>query len=174
MKRSFFIALVAALALCGAGASADEGHDENPLLGVWVIDFKVEVSPKGNDFGQPHRHPFTFTHKDDQHIVTAKEVFDIRVPGVWRRSGNDFSAAFELTCSAGVICGSVTMRGTITAEDEMRGRVIVIWDEGDDSTPTGYDTVQGTFTGERCTNARNSRRGDVGAAHDTGGCETAN
>jgi hypothetical protein len=176
--RSFFIAFVAALvtagasALTGATPRADEGHDDSTLLGTWVINFIVPVSPKGNDFGQPHRHPFTFIEEDGERVVTAKEVFDIRVPGVWRLSGNEFSAAFEFTCPEGTICGSVTMRGTITGEKEMRGRVIVIWDEDDSATPTGYDTVTGTFTGEKCDRTARSIGGDVSAQHDTGGCET--
>jgi hypothetical protein len=159
--------LLSASVMGGAGSQADEtivAHDA--LLGVWAINFVVPPSPKGNVFGQPHRHPFTFRDDSGQRICTAKEIADIQVPGAWRASGDEFSATFEFTCPDGVVCGTITMRGSITSETTMRGRVIIIWDEADDSTPTGYDTVTGTFTGEKCTKA------GVGAQHDTGGCES--
>jgi hypothetical protein len=173
-KNQLFISIFAVAMLIGTALGArPRAHDDHvALLGTWVIDFKVAVSPKGNDFGQPHRHPFTFRDDDGQHIVTAKEVFEIRVPGAWRMSGSDFSAAFEFTCPSGVICGTVTMRGSLESETRMRGRVIVIWDEADETTPTGYDTITGTFTGEKCDKTIRSKQGDFGTQHDTGGCDS--
>jgi hypothetical protein len=155
---------IAAGAMPEANPRADDGQEFDPaLLGTWAIDFKVPVSPKGNDFGQPHRHQFKFSDDEDGRTVVAKEVFDVLVPGAWRAQGSQFSATFEFTCPPDVICGTVIMRGTIESADRMSGRVIVFWDESDDTTPTGLDTVTGTFTGEKC--------GRIGPAHDTGGCD---
>jgi hypothetical protein len=165
----FSLLVVALLVAAGATPEASpRAHDEqdfdSALLGTWAIDFKVPVSPKGNDFGQPHRHQFKFSDGDDGHTVVAKEVFDVRVPGAWRAKGSEFSATFEFTCPEGVICGTVIMRGLIESDDRMTGRVIVFWDERDDTTPTGLDTVTGTFTGEKCS-------GRISPSHDTGGCD---
>jgi hypothetical protein len=56
------------------------------------------------------------------------------------------------------------MRGTLESDTRMSGRVVIFWDEADEATPTGFDTVTGTFTGEKCTGVRTN--------HDTGGCES--
>ena len=165
-RRPLLIALLVAALFVPAGGRADDGadHDEtHELKGVWAIDFKVPVSPKGNDFGQPHRHPFQFSDKDGQRIVVAREVFDIRVPGAWRSSGNSFSATFEFTCPEGITCGTIILRGTLDSATRMSGRVAIFWDTRDEATQTGLDTVTGTFTGERC--------GGIRPAHDTGGCD---
>lgn len=172
-KRSFFLALVAAVLFVGSSAlpaaspTASADHDEDlskALLGVWAINFVVPVSPKGNNFGQPHRHKFEFREEDGQRTVSAKEILDIRVPGAWRAGVEQFSATFEFTCPDGVICGTITMRGGLDSENRMSGRVVIFWDEEDSTTQTGYDTVTGRFTGERCSGVR--------ALHDTGGCDT--
>jgi hypothetical protein len=134
------------------------------LRGTWAINFVVGPSPKGNVFGQPHRHKFEFRDEDGQRTVTAKEVLDIIVPGSWRASGDEFSATFEFTCPEDVTCGTITMRGQVNSDTQMSGRVAIFWDERDSTTPTGFDTVTGTFTGVKC--------GGIRTAHDTGGCET--
>lgn len=171
-KRQILTALFVAIMFTAFGALADlhsradgtiDAH--GALQGVWAINFIVPVSPKGNDFGQPHRHKFDFHDEDGRRTVLAREIQNIRVPGVWRASGDSFSAAFEFACVEGVTCGTVTMRGTVDSEKRLSGRVIVTWDSGDATTATGYDTVTGTFTGEKCSGS------GFQAQHDTGGCE---
>ncbi|HEX8088102.1 MAG TPA: hypothetical protein VF762_04575 [Blastocatellia bacterium] len=164
---ALFVAIIFTLsgAVSGAHSLADEiVSARDALTGVWAINFIVSVSPKGNDFGQPHRHKFDFRDEDGQRTVVAREIENIRVPGVWRASGDTFSAGFEFSCGEGVTCGTVIMRGQLNSDDHLSGRVIVIWESGDEKTPTGYDTVNGTFTGEKCSSG-------FGALHDTGGCE---
>jgi hypothetical protein len=170
-KRQVFTALFVAIiftvfcALSDLRSHADETiNARSELRGVWGINFIVPVSPKGNDFGQPHRHKFEFHDEDDKRTVIAREIENIRVPGVWRASGDSFSATFEFSCVGGVSCGTVMMRGNLDSEKRMSGRVIVIWETGDTTTPTGYDTGTGTFTGEKCS-------GGFQALHDTGGCD---
>lgn len=176
MRRFLLVALCAAILMIASSTGGARSHaveaDHNPLLGTWAIDFNVAVSPKGNNFGQPHRHPFTFRDEEGRRIVTAKEIAEIRVPGAWRMTGSDFSATFEFTCPTGVICGTVTMRGTLESETRFRGRVVVIWDEEDETTETGYDTVNGTFTGEKCDKTIRSKDKGFAPQHDTGGCES--
>lgn len=169
-RRQVFTALFVAIIFTVFGAMSDlrSRADEtinarDALRGVWGINFIVPISPKGNDFGQPHRHKFEFHDEDNRRTVLAREIENIRVPGVWRTSGDSFSATFEFACVEGVSCGTVLMRGTIDSEKKMSGRVIVIWESTDATTHTGYDTVTGTFTGDKCS-------GDFRAQHDTGGC----
>jgi hypothetical protein len=175
MRKQIFTLILATIVLCGAGAvhGARPLHDGEHLAldllpGVWAINFLVPVSPKGNDLGQPHRHPFTFKNENGQRTVQAMEVLDIRVPGAWRATGEEFSASFELTCPTGLTCGTIVLRGNLESDTSMRGRVAIFWDEADETTETGLDTVTGTFTGEKCTGAR----GNFDAQHDTGGCES--
>jgi hypothetical protein len=171
-KRQGLTALFVAIIFTVFGALSDlhsraDGTIDarSTLRGVWGINFIVPVSPKGNDFGQPHRHKFEFHDEDNRKTVLAREIQNIRIPGVWRASGDSFSAAFEFSCVGGVTCGTVLMRGNLDSEKKMSGRVIVIWESDDKTTATGYDTVTGTFTGDKCS-------GDFRAQHDTGGCET--
>jgi hypothetical protein len=173
MKRQLLISIMAVTSFIGLSTlrqaqARDGAHDaaDNLLEGTWAINFIVPVSPKGNDFGQPHRHKFDFQDDNGQRTVIAHEIENLRVPGAWRISGDSFSAGFEFTCPEGVTCGTVTMRGRLDSAEKLSGRIVVIWDSPDDSTPTGYDTVTGTFTGERC--------GGVHTQHDTGGCESPN
>jgi hypothetical protein len=170
-KRQVLTALFVAVIFTVFGALSDlhsraDGiiDARSALHGVWAINFIVPVSPKGNDFGQPHRHKFDFHDEDGRQTVLAREIENIRVPGVWRTSGDSFSAAFEFACVEGVTCGTVTMRGNLDSEKKLSGRIIVIWDSDDKTTPTGYDTVTGTFTGDKCSSG-------FQAQHDTGGCE---
>ncbi|HVG21812.1 MAG TPA: hypothetical protein VNI02_22445 [Blastocatellia bacterium] len=164
---SLFVAIIFTFSGAMSGAHPRAGQAvraSDALRGVWAINFIVAVSPKGNDFGQPHRHKFDFHDEAGQRTVVAREIENIRIPGVWRTSGDSFSASFEFTCGEGVTCGTVVMRGQLDSDKEMSGRVVVIWDAGDDTTETGYDTVNGTFTGQKCGSG-------FGALHDTGGCE---
>lgn len=168
-RRPLWIALVVTALFVAAGSRADDGQDHDAaheLLGTWAINLIAPVSPKGNNFGQPHRHQFVFSDQDGQRLVVAKEVFDIRVPGAWRPSGNSFSATFEFTCPDGVTCGTIIMRGTIDSATRMSGKAAIFWDTRDETTPTGLDTVTGTFTGVRC-----GGRSGISPAHDTGGCD---
>ncbi|HYP27047.1 MAG TPA: hypothetical protein VE262_10050 [Blastocatellia bacterium] len=181
-KRQLLIVLLAAAAFISAsafssgqaradeGQGQDEGLDAAELLkGVWAINFVApEISPKGNRFEQPHRHRFTFSDINGQRTTVAREVQNLRVPGVWRPSGEEFSATFEFTCGAGVTCGSIVLRGKLDSETRMSGRLIIFWDSPDSSTPTGLDTVRGTFTGEKCGSGNTS---GIRILHDTGGCE---
>jgi hypothetical protein len=171
-KRPVYFAALAALLFLALSAAPNRRslayQDEaavRRMLGTWAINFVVRVSPKGNDFNLPHRHKFDFVLDDGEQTVTAREILNIRVPGSWRLSevGDEFSATFELTCAEGVTCGTVLMRGGFESDDHMSGRAIIFWDTLDTTTPTGYDTVAGTFTGEKC--------GQIRAAHDTGGCD---
>ncbi|MFP5265517.1 MAG: hypothetical protein ACLGJB_26820 [Blastocatellia bacterium] len=165
---ALFVAIIFTLSGAASGAHPRAGEivsAREALTGVWAINFIVSVSPKGNDFGQPHRHKFDFHDEDGQRTVVAREIANIRVPGVWRASGDTFSAGFEFSCGEGVTCGTVIMRGQLDSDKRLSGRVIVIWESDDSTTETGYDTVNGTFTGEKCSS-------DFSALHDTGGCET--
>ena len=167
-KRLISIALLIAITFIGASAlsgTRDGVIDaRKALLGVWAINFIAPVSPKGNDFGQPHRHKLEFRDDDGQRTVVAREILELRVPGAWRTSGDQFSATFEFTCPEGVTCGTITLRGRIDSDTRMSGRLAIIWDSPDNTTSSGYDTVIGTFTGEKCSG--------LIRAHDTGGCET--
>jgi hypothetical protein len=181
-KRQLAIALLAVAAFVSASALssrptlADDGQDHAEVLdasealkGVWAINFVApEVSPKGNVFDQPHRHRFTFSEINGQRTTVAREVQNIRVPGVWRPSGQEFSASFEFTCGAGVTCGTIVLRGKLDSETRMSGRLIIFWDSPDDRNPTGLDTVRGTFSGEKC----DSNTSGIRLQHDTGGCES--
>jgi hypothetical protein len=171
-KRQIWTALFVVIIFTVLGVLSDlhsradgEINARETLHGVWGINFIVPVSPKGNDFGQPHRHKFEFHDEDNRQTVLAREIENIRIPGVWRASGDSFSAAFEFSCAEGVSCGTVLMRGNLDSEKKLSGRVIVIWESDDKTTPTGYDTVTGTFTGEKCSSG-------FKVQHDTGGCET--
>jgi hypothetical protein len=172
LKRQTLTALFVATIFTFFGVMSDVHSRADGLVnarealhGVWAINFIVPVSPKGNDFGQPHRHKFDFHDEDNRQTVVAREIQNIRIPGVWRASGDSFSAAFEFTCGQGVTCGTVMMRGQLDSDKKLSGRVIVIWDEEDNTTQTGLDTVTGTFTGEKCSSG-------FSILHDTGGCET--
>lgn len=174
-NKRFLIAFLAVAILVGASAlGVARAQDPAPdaardLPGTWAINFIApEISPKGNRFDQPHRHRFTFSDTDGQRITVAREVFELRVPGAWRPAGTDFSATFEFVCDPGVTCGSIIMRGRLEDEHHMRGRIIIIYDTPDNSTPTKRDTVAGTFTGEKC----NDKTAGIRPAHDTGGCES--
>ncbi|HEX5735767.1 MAG TPA: hypothetical protein VF131_23270 [Blastocatellia bacterium] len=173
-NKRLLIAFLAAAMLIGASSlSRVRAQDPLPdaathLPGTWAINFVApEVSPKGNRFDQPHRHRFSFSDTDGQRITLAREVFELRVPGAWRTSGHEFSATFEFVCDPGLTCGSIIMRGRLEDEHNMNGRIIIIYDTLDSSTPTGRDTVAGTFRGEKC----NDRTGGITPQHDTGGCE---
>ncbi len=124
------------------------GDAATTLEGMWDINFLVSDSPKGNRFGIPHRHNFEFREGNGECTVYSHDDFNILVPGVWRISGNDFSATFELYC-INAMCGTIILRGSLDSETRMSGRAIIFWDSPDSTTPTGYDTVRGTFTGER-------------------------
>jgi hypothetical protein len=180
-NKRVLIAFLAAAILVGASSLTVAGsltvaraQDPLPdaataLLGTWAINFVApEVSPKGNRFDQPHRHRFTFSDDNGQRITLAREVFDLRVPGAWRASGHEFSATFEFVCEPGLTCGSIIMRGRLEDDHNMNGRIIIIYDSADNSTPTGKDTVAGTFRGEKC----NDKTTGITPMHDTGGCES--
>lgn len=180
-NQRLLIAFLAAAILVGASSltiasSLTVARAQDPLpdaktelVGTWAINFVApEVSPKGNRFDQPHRHRFTFSDDNGQRITLAREVFDLRVPGAWRASGHEFSATFEFICEPGLTCGSIIMRGRLEDERHMNGRIIIIYDSLDNSTPTGRDTVAGTFRGEKC----NDRTSGITPMHDTGGCES--
>ena len=172
-QRLLIVFLATAILVGASSLSIARAQDPLPdaathLIGTWAINFVApEVSPKGNRFDQPHRHRFTFSDTDGQRITLAREVFELRVPGAWRASGHEFSATFEFVCDPGLTCGSIVMRGRLEDEHNMNGRIIIIYDSPDSSTPTGRDTVAGTFRGEKC----NSRTGGITPQHDTGGCE---
>lgn len=180
-KRQFLIALLAAAAFVSASAfsshhtRADDGQEHaeglnaaEALLGVWAINFVApEISPKGNRFDQPHRHRFTFSDINGQRTTVAREIQNLRVPGVWRPVGEEFSATFEFTCGTGVTCGTIVLRGKLDSETRLSGRLVIFWDSPDDRTPTGLDTVRGTFTGEKC----GGNSSGIRLNHDTGGCE---
>src|ERR1051325_1709298 len=132
-KRQVLTALFVAIIFTAFGALSDlhsraDGTIDarSTLHGIWGINFIVPVSPKGNDFGQPHRHKFEFHDEDGWQTVLAREIQNIRIPGVWRTTGDTFSAAFEFSCAEGVSCGTVLMRGTLDSEKKLSGRVIVI------------------------------------------------
>lgn len=151
------IIFVALSALQGARADL-----RRTVVGKWVIDFKVPISRKGNDFHEVHRHNFYFLEESGQRMVVAYEQWGVLDPGAWRQSGDDFSAAFELYCGTERIdCATVLMRGHLDSRKELSGLTVVIWDTPDETTPTGYDTSTGPFTGIRC----------VQTTHDTGGCD---
>jgi hypothetical protein len=163
MQRRQLIVLLTMIIFAGLSVlQGARAESRRTLVGKWVIDFKVPVSPKGNDFHDPHRHNFYFQEESGQCTVVVHEQLDVLDPGAWRQSGDDFSAAFELYCGTEKIdCATVLMRGHLDSRKEVSGLTVVIWDTRDETTPTGYDTATGPFTGFRC----------VQTTHDTGGCD---
>jgi hypothetical protein len=69
--------------------------------------------------------------------------------GVWRISGDRFSATFQLWCPSAGACGTVIMRGRFLEADRIRGTMTVFFDVKDSRQSTGYDTWVFSFRGDR-------------------------
>lgn len=163
MQKAHICVLLIIIASVGLTSFRPRASADAPLTmkGMWNIDFIVPDSPKGNRFGIPHRHDFDFREENGVCRVYSLDDFDVRVPGTWRVSGDQFSATFELYC-INATCGTILMRGAFDSRTQISGQAIIFWDSPDNTTPTGYDTVSGTFTGKLC----------ISLAHDKEGCHT--
>ncbi len=132
------------------------------LKGEWVLSFSPIdnqlVSRKGNSLGFADRH----IEFDEQGglltaIVTREDIDPGLHPlGVWRISGDDLSATFQLYClTPGLACGTVTLRGRFTDVDKIRGTATVFFEQEDETRPTGLDTWTMSFRGLRTSGGNN-------------------
>ena len=130
-------------------------QSEFTLTGEWLmISSPIDnqsFSRMGNSLGFPDR-DMIFEQEGDLRTgrVLREEGENVRPLGVWRVSGDKFSATFQLWCpdSRGT-CGTVIMRGEFLREDKVKGTMTVFFDQEDNFRPTGYDTWVFSFTGNR-------------------------
>jgi hypothetical protein len=152
MLRS--VILLFAILAIGLGVNAQQR--QRTLIGRWIISSapinNEIVSRKGNSLGFPDR-DMTFEQQGEIRtcFVSREDVGrNVKPLGVWRISGDRFSATFQLWCpDDNQTCGSVVMRGVFLDDDTLKGTMTVFWDEEDDTRPTGYDTWTFSFSGKR-------------------------
>lgn len=159
MKRSVFI-LIAAILLCVGSFSTPKAMtqtQEFTLAGEWRVDSSAinneEFSRMGNSLGFPQRDMFFSVSEEGERtgFVKREDVgTNVNPLGVWRVTGDRFSATFQLWCpDTSNPCGSVIMRGRFLENDRIRGTMTVFFDEKDSRRPTGYDTWVFSFRGDR-------------------------
>jgi hypothetical protein len=132
------------------------------LDGEWLMVSSAidgqDFSRMGNTLGFPDR-DMIFQEDGDLRtgVVLREDVGqNVRPLGVWRISGNTFSATFELWCpDPSPTCGSVVMRGEFLREDRVRGTMTVFFDTADPTRPTGLDTWVFNFRGDRVSSGSN-------------------
>lgn len=131
-------------------------QDERTLAGEWImtstpINNEV-ISRMGNTLGFPDR-DMVFEQQGDLRtgvVLREDQGPNVRPLGVWRVSGDRFSATFQLWCpETNEPCGTVVMRGEFIRDDKVRGTMTAFFDEADDTRPTGYDTWTFSFRGDR-------------------------
>jgi hypothetical protein len=161
MHRTLVLVAFLVVALFGASASlrtsaANPLQSERSLAGEWIvvshpIDGKM-ASPKGTTLGFPDR-DMVFDQQGDIRtgVVLREDVGqNVRPLGVWRVTGDRFSATFQLWCpDPNGPCGSIVMRGQFVRDDKINGTMTAFFDQPDDTTPTGYDTWTFSFVGNR-------------------------
>ena len=132
------------------------------LAGEWImkstpIDNQL-VSRLGNTLGFPDRDMVFAEDGDLRTGVVLREDAgpDVRPLGVWRVTGDRFSATFQLWCNdTRLACGSVVVRGEFLSDDRVRGTMTVFFDQKDSFRPTGYDTWVFSFRGDRVSGGSN-------------------
>ena len=129
---------------------------ERTLKGEWVVSFSPiddqVISRQGNSLGFADRHIEFDQQSGLRTSVVTREDIDpgLHPLGVWRISGDDFSATFQLYClTPGLACGTVTLRGRFTDTDKIRGTAAVFFEQEDETRPTGLDTWTMSFRGLR-------------------------
>lgn len=158
MKRSVFI-LIAALLLCADPFFAPKAmmqSEEFTLAGEWRVDSSAidgeNFSRLGNTLGFPQRDMFFSQSEEGTRtgFVKREDVgTNVNPLGVWRISGDRFSATFQLWCPNAGVCGTVIMRGRFLEADRIRGTMTVFFDAKDSRQSTGYDTWVFSFRGNR-------------------------
>lgn len=157
-KGTRFIALsVAAFLVLAASFFTPKAdmQSELTLAGEWLmtsspIDNQM-FSRLGNSLGFPDR-DMVFEQQGDMRtgVVLRGEGENVRPLGVWRVTGDKFSATFQLWCpSSNGPCGTVIMRGEFLRDDKVKGTMTVFFDQEDNFRPTGYDTWVFSFRGDR-------------------------
>jgi hypothetical protein len=154
MSRKAILLSVVVFLIAGLKASGQQS--QRTLVGRWMISSapinNEIVSRKGNSLGFPDR-DMTFEQRGDIRtcFVSREDIGrNVKPLGVWRISGDRFSATFQLWCpDDNQTCGSVVMRGVFVDDDKVKGTMTVFWDEEDETRPTGYDTWTFSFSGRR-------------------------
>lgn len=131
-------------------------QSERTLVGEWIMTSTPVndeiISRMGNSLGFPNR-DMVFEQQGDLRtgVVLREDVGpNINPLGVWRVSGDRFSATFQLWCpDSSQPCGTIVMRGEFIRDDRVRGTMTAFFDETDDTRPTGYDTWTFSFRGDR-------------------------
>jgi hypothetical protein len=129
---------------------------ELTLAGEWIMTstpINNELfSRMGNTLGFPDR-DMVFEQQGDLRTgeVLREDVgTGVRPLGVWRVTGDRFSATFQLWCpDSSQPCGTIVMRGEFVRDDRVRGTMTAFFDEADDTRPTGFDTWTFSFRGDR-------------------------
>lgn len=158
MKRTVFL-LIAALLLCADPFSTPRAMMQSEgftLAGEWIVDSTPidgqNFSRLGNTLGFPQR-DMVFSEEEGTRtgFVKREDVgTSVNPLGVWRVTGNRFSATFQLWCpNTSVACGTVIMRGRFVEDGRIRGTMTVFFDAKDSFRPTGYDTWVFSFQGDR-------------------------
>jgi hypothetical protein len=129
---------------------------ERTLVGEWIMTStpinNELLSRMGNTLGFPDR-DMVFEQEGDLRtgVVLREDAgTNVKPLGVWRVSGDRFSATFQLWCpDSSQPCGTIVMRGEFVRDDRVRGTMTAFFDEDDDTRPTGYDTWTFSFRGDR-------------------------
>jgi hypothetical protein len=152
--------LLACLLFCVApalvGTRTAATQSERTLSGEWIVESSPingsMRSPKGTTLGFPER-DMIFNQQGDLRTgaVLREDVGqNVKPLGVWRVMGDQFSATFQLWCpDPDGPCGSIVMRGQFVRDDKISGTMTALFDQPDDTTPTGYDTWTFSFVGNR-------------------------
>jgi hypothetical protein len=156
MRLSAFLIILFCVAQASAGRPGARMQSVRSLAGEWIVTSSAingqTTSPKGISLGFPDR-DMVFAQQGDLRtgVVLREDVGpNVRPLGVWRVSGDQFSATFQLWCpDADGPCGSIVMRGQFVRDDKINGTMTAFFDVPDDSTPTGYDTWTFSFVGNR-------------------------
>ena len=148
--------IICGLAASSVGTSAVHSQAEFTLKGEWIVTSKPingqMASPNGVSLGFPDR-DMIFEQDGDLRtgVVLREDVGENVHPlGVWRIDGDKFSATFQLWCpNANGPCGSIVMRGQFVDDNKIKGTMAAFFNLIDERTPTGYDTWNFSFVGNR-------------------------
>lgn len=131
-------------------------QSERTLVGEWIMTstpINDEIfSRMGNTLGFPDRDMIFEQQGELRTGVVLREDAgsNVRPLGVWRISGDRFSATFQLWCpDSSQPCGTIVMRGEFVRDDRVKGTMTAFFDESDATRPTGYDTWTFSFRGDR-------------------------
>ena len=154
--------IILALAASSIGTPAARSQAEFTLKGEWIVTSKPingqMASPNGVSLGFPDR-DMVFEQDGDLRtgVVLREDVGqNVHPLGVWRIDGEQFSATFQLWCpNANGPCGSIVMRGQFVEENKIKGTMAAFFNLIDERTPTGYDTWNFSFVGNRVSGGAN-------------------